>query len=207
MHTKWTRYSKRLFQIASLLSLKSWQKLNGHHIFSNMAVSVVLSICLLALFSGVIGCGYVSTSSYLEHIKSINIPPIEVNDADIAYDNVSQRPFDEVIHEKLTDRFYRKWNDGNDSELTIKIQDYDIKEHGFGPSGNVELLRMSLQVEYQFVDKVRNNMIERRDNHVQIHDFYVVDNRGEPPETVDQAKNLIIEELIEDLYNQLAEQW
>ena len=66
---------------------------------------------------------------------------------------------------------------------------------------------MSLQVEYQFVDRVRNNMIERRDNHVQIHDFYVVENRGEPPETVDQAKNLIIEELIEDLYNQLAEQW
>ena len=207
MGIKWTLYNKRLFQLISL-SVKTLQQRKGHHHhYSNMAVSVVLCLCLLVLFGATTGCGYVSTSSYLEHIKTINVPPIEVNDPDIAYDNVSQRPFDEVIHEKLTERFNRKWNDGNDSELTIKIQHYDIKEHGFGPSGNVELVRMSLQVEYQFVDRVRNNMIERRDNHVQIHDFYVVENRGEPPETVDQAKNLIIEELIEDLYNQLAEQW
>ncbi len=207
MGIKWTLYNKRLFQLISLLSVKTLQQRKGHLHNSNIVLSVVLYLCLSALFSAVIGCGYVSTSSYLEHIKSINIPPVEVNDADIAYDDVSQRPFDEVIHEKLTERFNRKWNDGNDSELTIKIQHYDIKEHGFGPSGNVELVRMSLQVEYQFVDRIRNNIIEKRDNHLQIHDFYVVENRGEPPETVDQAKNLIIEELIEDLYNQLAEQW
>ena len=207
MHTKWTIYNIHSFHLVRLLSLKTWQKHIGLHLHWKFAISVLFSFCLLVLFYGVVGCGYVSTSSYLEHIKSINIPPVEVNDADIAYDDISQRPFDEVIHEKLTEKFNRKWNDGNDSELTIKIQDYDIKEHGFGPSGNVELLRMRLQVEYQFIDKVRNNMIEKRDNHVQIHDFYVVENRGEPPETVDQAKNFIVEELIEDLYNQLAEQW
>ena len=201
MHITRILFNGRLFHIIQILSPKTWIQRSG------IAVSFSLPICLFALFSVVMGCGYVSTSSYLEHIKSINIPPVEVNDADIAYDNVSQRPFDEVIHEKLTERFNRKWNDGNDSELIIKVQDYDIKEHGFGPSGNVELVRMSLQVEYQFIDKVRNNLIEKRDNHVQIHDFYVVENRGEPPETTDQAKNLIIEELIEDLYNQLAEQW
>ena len=207
MRTKWTLYNTRLFHINQIRSSKTWIEREGCLYSWNFKVSILLSFCLFALFSAVIGCGYVSTSSYLEHINSINIRPVEVNHADIAYDNVSQRPFDEVIHEKLTERFNRKWNDGNDSELIIKIQDYDIKEHGFGPSGNVELVRMSLQVEYQFVDKVRNNLIEKRDNHVQIHDFYVVENRGEPPETTDQAKNLIIEELIEDLYNQLAEQW
>ena len=207
MPTKWTLYKTRLLRIGLLPFLRTLRQRNGHNLFSNFVVSVVLSFCLLVLFSPVVGCGYVSTSSYLEHINSINIRPVEVNHADIAYDNVSQRPFDEVIHENLSERFNRKWNDGNDSELTIKIQDYYIKEHGFGPSGNVELVRMRLQVEYQFIDKVRNNLIEKRDNHVQIHDFYVVENRGEPPETVDQAKNLIIEELIEDLYNQLAEQW
>ncbi len=207
MPTKWTLYKLQLHRTGLLPSLQTLQRRNGHHLFSKFAASVVFSFCFLVIFSSVVGCGYVSTSSYLEHIKSINIRPVEVNHADIAYDNISQRPFDEVIHEKLSERFNRKWNDGNDSELTIKIQHYDIKEHGFGPSGNVELVRMSLQVEYQFIDKVRNNLIEKRDNHVQIHDFYVVENRGEPPETTDQAKNLIIEELIEDLYNQLAEQW
>ena len=207
MPTKWILYKTHLVLTGLSPSLETLQQRNDHYLFRNFSVSVAFFFCFLVILSTVFGCGYVSTSSYLEHIKSINIRPVEVNDADIAYDNVSQRPFDEVIYEKLTDRFNRKWNDGNDSELIVKIQDYDIKEHGFGPSGNVELVRMSLQVEYQFIDKVRNNLIEKRDNHVQIHDYYVVENRGEPPETTDQAKNLIIEELIEDLYNQLAEQW
>lgn len=167
----------------------------------------LLCFSLLASLNMIAGCGYVSTSSYLEHIKTIDIPPIEIRDADFAYDNVSQRPFDEVIHEKIIERFNRKWSDGNDAELTVQIQNYEIIEQGFGPSGNVEMLRMSLQVEYQFLDKVRDNLISKTDNHVQIHDFYIVENRGEPPETVDQARNLIVDELIEDLYNQLAEQW
>ena len=203
MRTKWKHNNKYFLSLLPVLYLRTLIKHKLNLPSYNFAFLALLCFGLIGIF----GCGYVSTSSYLEHIKTINIPPIDIQDADIAYDNVSQRPFDEVIHDKITQRFNRKWNDGNDSELTIKIQDYDIKEHGFGPSGNVEMLRMSLQVEYQFLDKVRNNLIERRDNHVQIHDFYVVDNRGEPPETVDQAKNLIIDELIEDLYNQLAEQW
>ena len=207
MRTKWAHYSTHFFHLGSSLFLKAWKKRQECRSYPNFAVLTLLFFSLFVSFTLFTGCGYVSTSSYLEHIKTINIPPIEILDADIAYDNVSQRPFDEVIQGKLIDRFNRKWKDGNDAELTIRIQDYDIKEHGFGPSGNVELLRMSLQVEYQFLDKVRNNLITKSDNHLQIHDFYFVENRGEPPETVDQAKNLIIEELIEDLYNQLAEQW
>ena len=66
---------------------------------------------------------------------------------------------------------------------------------------------MSLQIEYQFVDRVRNDIIDESDNYIQVHDFYIVPNRSEPMETVEQAKGLIVEELIEDLYNQLAEQW
>ena len=207
MRTKWTSYNTIFFRLGSASHLRVWEMKKRYQPHSNFAVIFLLVLGLFVSFSAVVGCGYVSTSSYLEHIRSINVPPIEILDADIAYDNVSQRPFDEVIHEKLIQRFNRKWSDGNDSELTIRIQNYEIKEHGYGPSGNVEMLRMSLQVEYRFIDKVRDNLITQTDNHMQIHDFYVVDNRGEPRETVDQAKNLIIEELIEDLYNQLAEQW
>ena len=168
------------------------------------------TLFMLALpiwLSLIYGCGYVSKSEYLEHIKTIRITPIEILDADFAYDNTTQRPYDEVIHEKLTQRFNRKWRDGNDAEFTMRIQDYNVKEHGFGPNGEVELVRMSLQVEYQFIDRVRNNIIDEADNYIQIHDFYIVPNRAEPMETGEQARNLIVEELIEDLYNQLAEQW
>ncbi len=207
MRTKWTDCNTQSFHLCSIFSVKTWKTEKKSRSYFNFVVLTSFFFSFLASFSLIVGCGYVSTSSYLEHIRTINIPPITIDDPDFFYDNVSQRPFDEVIHEKVIQRFNRKWSDGNDSELTIRIQDYDIKEHGYGPSGNVEMLRMSLQVEYQFIDKVRNNRIAQTDNHIQIHDFYRVENRGEPPETLDQAKNLIVEELIEDLYNQLAEQW
>lgn len=171
-------------------------------------MSKTLYILVLLIWLSVIsGCGYVSKSEYLEHINTIRIPPIEILDADFAYDTTSQRPYDEVIHEKLTQRFNRKWRDGNDSEFTMRIQDYNLIEHGYGPNGEVELLRMTLQIEYQFIDRVRNTIIEESDNYLQVHDFYVVPNRAEPMESPQQAKGLMVEELIEDLYNQLAEQW
>lgn len=207
MSTKWIHNKTLFLYPCSLFSSKTRQTVKRCQSYPNPVFIMLLSICCIISFLVVPGCGYVSTSSYLEHIRSINIPPIDIQDPDFAYDEVSQRPFDEVIHEKLTQRFNRKWNDGNDSELTILIQNYDIKEQGYGPSGNVEMLRMTLQVEYRFLDKVRDNLITQTNNHLQIHDFYIVENRGEPPETLDQAKNLIVEELIEDLYNQLAEQW
>ena len=164
-------------------------------------------LVLLIWLSVISGCGYVSKSEYLEHIKTIRITPVEILDADFIYDDTSQRPFDEVIHEKLTQRFNRKWRDGNDAEFTMRIQDYTVREHGFGPNGELELVRMALQVEYQFIDRVRNNIIEESDNYLQVHDYYIVPNRAEPMETREQARTLIVEELIEDLYNQLAEQW
>lgn len=165
---------------------------------------LTLPILLSLLISG---CGYYSKSEYLEHIKTIRISPIEILDADFAYDNTSQRPYDEVIQEKLTQRFNRKWRDGNDSEFTIRIQDYHLEEYGFGAQGEIEMLRMTLQIEYEFLDRIRNNMIDEANNYIQVHDFYVVPNRAEPMETPAQARSLIVEELIEDLYNQLAEQW
>ena len=164
-------------------------------------------LVLPILLSLIAGCGYVSKSEYLEHISTIRITPVEILDADFAYDNTSQRPYDEVIHEKLIQRFNRKWRDGNDAEFTMRIQDYNVREHGFGPNGEVELVRMTLQIEYQFIDRVRNQIIEESDNYLQVHDYYIVPNRAEPLETGEQARNLIVEELIEDLYNQLAEQW
>ena len=207
MRTKWIHCKTQSFQFDSSFPLNTRKTGKYLRSYLNFALFALLSLSLLASFSVISGCGYVSTSSYLEHIRTIRIEPIEIDDPDFTYDNVSQRPYDEVILEKLRERFNRKWNDGSDAKFTVKILNYDIKEHGFGPSGNVELLRMSLQVEYEFVDNVRKNIIAKTDNHLQIHDFYVVDNRGEPRETLDQAKTLIIEELIEDLYNQLAEQW
>ena len=163
---------------------------------------VLAGLICIGLISG---CGYVFKSANLAHIDTVRIAPIEILDMDFAYDNASQRPYDEVIREKLTQRFNRKWRDGNDSEFTMRIQDFDLREQGYGPRGNVERLRMTLQIEYKFFDKVRNNMIAQTDNHLQVHDFYIVPGRAEPPETLEEAKRHIVDELVEDLYNQIAE--
>ena len=82
------------------------------------------------------GCGYVSKSEYLEHINTIRIAPVEILDAEFFYDEASQRPYDEVIHEKLTQRFNRKWRDGNDAEFTMRIQDFDMRDQAMDPKAN-----------------------------------------------------------------------
>ena len=170
-----------------------------------MSKAMFVLVLLLLSLSLISGCGYVFKSASLEHINTIRIAPIEILDADFAYDNASQRPYDEVIREKLTQRFNRKWRDGNDAEFAMRIQDFDIREHSYGSQGKVEMVRMTLQIEYEFLDRVRNNMIVQTDNHLQVHDFYIVDGRAEPPETIEEAKVHIVDEMVEDLYNQFAE--
>ena len=92
------------------------------------------ALALLLLPLGLIsGCSYVFKSASLEHINTIRIAPVEILDPDFAYDTASQRPYDEVIREKLTQRFSRKWRDGNDAEFTMRIQDFDIREHRLWP--------------------------------------------------------------------------
>ena len=170
-----------------------------------MSKAMFVLVLLLLSLSLISGCGYVFKSASLEHINTIRIAPIEILDMDFAYDNASQRPYDEVIREKLTQRFNQKWRDGNDAELTMRIQNFDIREQGYGPQGEVEMIRMTLQIEYKFLDTVRNNMIAQNDNHRQVHDVYIVPDRAEPPETLEEVKVHIVDELVEDLYNQLAE--
>ena len=170
-----------------------------------MSKAMFVLVLLLLSLSLISGCGYVFKSASLEHINTIRIAPVEILDPDFAYNTASERPYDEVIREKLTQRFNRKWRDGNDAEFTMRIQDFDIREHSYGSQGKVEMVRMTLQIEYEFLDRIRNNMIAQTDNHLQVHDFYIVQGRAEPPETIEEAKVHIVDEMVEDLYNQFAE--
>ena len=162
---------------------------------------------LLILTCFVLGCGYVSTSSYLEHIKTVQIAPVQIEDSDITYDIQSDRPYDEVLQEKLTKRFTRKWRTGNDALLEVTILDYDLREIDFGATNQAEKLRMSLQVDYRFIDRVNDKIIDQDDSYFQVFDFFIVSGRDEEPRTVLQARTEIFEEFVDDLFQQLAEQW
>jgi hypothetical protein len=172
--------------------------------FNTVQVVLAQGTVILAFF--VIGCGYVSTSDYLSHIKSITILPIDIQDPDF-YNDTSGNPHDEIIREALINRFNQKWRDGNDAELNMAILDFDLRPIDYNANNQPEKLRMSLEIEYEFKDRLRNKMIDSKDNYFQIHDFYIVSDRGEPPETLEQAQTRLIQELVNDFYSTLAEQW
>ena len=167
----------------------------------------VLAPVFFMFVCSILSCGYVSTSSYLEHIKTITVSRVDIQDPDIAYDVTSGRPYDEIVRESLNRRFNQKWRDGNDSQLDLTILDYRLEPWSYDANNQPEQFRMSLVIDYTFTDRVRNKIIDRKDNYVQIHDFYVVSGRGEQPETREEAKARLIQELTDDLYSTLAEQW
>jgi hypothetical protein len=161
---------------------------------------------VLLAWGVIAGCGYVSTSDYLNHIKTVTILPVKVEDPDFMMD-ASGNPRDETIREALIQRFNQKWRDGGDSQLDLIIRDYDHRPIEYNVNNQPERFRMLLELEYEFVDRVRNKVIDSKDNYVQIHDYYIVADRGEPPETREEAQAKLIQELVDDLYSSLAEQW
>ena len=66
---------------------------------------------------------------------------------------------------------------------------------------------MSLQVDYRFIDRVNNKIIDQDDSYFQVYDFFIVSGRDEEPKTVQQARTEIFDELVGDLFQLLAEQW
>ena len=168
--------------------------------------SAALVLGALIPICAVLGCGYVSTSDYLSHIKTITISPVEIQDPDFTFDSTGN-PHDEVIRNAFIDRFNQKWRDGNDSQLDVIILDYHLEPYRYDANNQPDQFRMSLEIEYEFRDRIQNKIIDRRDNYFQIHDFYVVSGQGEPPETRAEAQKRLIQELVDDFYSTLAEQW
>jgi hypothetical protein len=145
------------------------------------------------------GCGYVTKSDYLPHIKSIYIMPVE-NQSPLFED-------DEAVTEELRREFRRKWVTGGDSTLRVTIKEFRIEPISFDANNFPEQYRMTLVIDYIFEDNVKKRIIESRRDYVQSHEFYVVQGRGSEPETEEEAKAKLIEELARDLYSNLAEQW
>ena len=166
--------------------------------------SILLGVLILIFV--VSGCGYVSTSDYLSHIKTITISQIEIQDPDFTFD-VAGNAQDEAVRNALINRFNQKWRDGSDARLDIIILDYHLEPSRYDANNRPEQFRMSLEIEYEFRDQKQNKIIDRRDSYVQIHEYFVVQGLGEPPETREEAQKRLVEELVDDLYSTLAEQW
>ena len=167
----------------------------------NFTMNKIIISCLLSLTFSIFGCGYFSTSNYLPHIATTNIPLVTVETPEV------EIGFDEQVTQALRDKFRSKWQEGGDSALTMTIKDYRIDPISFDANNQPEKFRMRLFLDYNFYDNKNNKVIDSKKDYVQIHDFFVVNVTGEEPETKEVATEKLVEELCDDLYNSLAEQW
>jgi hypothetical protein len=150
--------------------------------------------CLL-----IVGCGYVSTSEYLSHIKSINIPMVT--------NRTVEYGLDEEVTKSITDRFRRRWGEGNDLLFTITITDFKYEPIKFDANNFPEQYSLIIKLDYTLEDRIEGKTISDKKDYIQRHDFYVVQGRGEEPENEKTAKERLLRELAEQLYSDLAEQW
>jgi len=161
----------------------------------------LMIFCLISLILSTLSCGYFSTSNYLPHIDTINIPLVTVETPEV------EIGFDEQVTEALRDKFRSKWQEGGDSALTMTIKDYRIGPISFDANNQPEQFRMRLFLDYNFYDNKKNKIIDSKKDYVHTHDFFIVAVRGEEPETREKATEELIDELCDDLYSSLAEQW
>lgn len=145
------------------------------------------------------GCGYVSVSNYLEHIKTIRIPPVQNQ-------TILFQLEDEMTTE-LRSRFNSKWTDGDDAILLVTVHDYEIRPIAYDVNALPERYRMRVVLDYEFRDNVKSKLVDAKRDAEYHRDFYVVTGRGEQPEDEQTARQRLLRDVVDELYYTLAEQW
>ncbi|MBM3212530.1 hypothetical protein FJZ33_09930 [Candidatus Poribacteria bacterium] len=156
-------------------------------------------ILLSLLLAGIIwGCGYISRSGELKHIDSVSIPPIGNETVEYELEN--------NLAEALKQEF-RPWGEGTDSVFTGSIKKYEVIPISWDPSNRPEQYRIFMGMSFVFEDLKRNKVLRNENNYEKTYDFYVVSDRGKPPETLKEAKEKFIREVAEDIVSSIVEEW
>lgn len=159
--------------------------------------------CLILALSFIVftlGCGYKTRSDLLGHIKSVTVSPI-VNDT------VEYGLEDDLADAIRLEFANRQWREGTDSIFTGNIKMYEVLVISLDQNNQPEQYRLVIQMSFVFEDLKRNKILRNESNYEKIHDFYVVSDRGEPTETLREAKDKLIKELSEDLVSSIVEEW
>lgn len=157
---------------------------------------LIILILVSVIFSG---CGYVTGSDLLRHINTVTIPPI-ANES-------TEYGLEEDIGNTIKQEFNRRWGEGADSLFTATIKDYKYLPLSLGQNNQPEQYRLIITMSFMFQDLKRNKIIRDEKNYEKIHDFYVVDGRGKPPETLKEAKDNLIRETAQDIVSSIVEEW
>lgn len=156
-------------------------------------------LCSAAFGILAVGCGYVSESAYLKHVRSVRVPPIR--NQTVLFE------LEDELTTALKTRFQSKWTDGDDAILLVTAHNYEIRPIGYDVNNFPEKYRMLVVLDYEFRDNVKAKLVDAKKDFEFHHDFYVVSGRGEPPEDEATARKRLMTDLVDELYYNLAEQW
>jgi hypothetical protein len=156
-------------------------------------------IILLSLIAFAWGCGYRSRSDLLRHIDSVTVSPIA--------NETVEYGLEDDLADAIRQEFSRHWGEGTDSVFTGAIKMYEILPISLDQNNQPEQYRLVMEMSFVFEDLKRNKVLQNEKNYEKIHDFYVVSDRGEPPETLKEAKQKLIEEAAEDIVSSIVEEW
>ena len=145
------------------------------------------------------GCGYKSRSDLLGHIDSVTVSPIA--------NETVEYGLEDDLGDAIKREFSRHWGDGTDSVFTAQIKMYEILPISLDQNNQPEQYRLMLGMSFVFEDLKRNKIVRNEKDYEKVHDFYVVADRGELPETPKEAREKLIEEVSEDVVSSIVEEW
>ena len=159
------------------------------------------ALLILSLIIFIWGCGYKSRSESLSHLNSVTISPI-------ANETVEYGLEDELV-ESLKTEFSQQsnWSEGTDSVFTGTVKFYQVFAISLDQNNQPEQYRMMLEMIFVFEDLKRSKVLKNEKNYQKIHDFYVVPDRGEPPETPKEARQKLVDEVSEDIVSSIVKEW
>jgi hypothetical protein len=160
---------------------------------------LIRAILVLSFIPFVWGCGYSSRSEKLGHIDSVTVSPIA--------NETVEYGLEDALLKAIRQEFSRHWGEGTDSVFTGTMKMYEIVPISLDQNNQPEQYRLVMEISFVFEDLKRNKILRNEKNYEIIHDFYVVPDRGETPETLEEAKQKLSEEAAEEIVNSIVEEW
>jgi len=159
----------------------------------------VLPILLLITF--VWGCGYKTRSESLRHLNSVTVSPLSNETVEYGLED----DLVDGLKQEFSDQ--GNWGEGTDSMFIGTIKSYEVFPISLDQNNQPEQYRILLGMSFVFEDLKHSEVLRNEKDYEKMHDFYIVPDRGEPSETLSEAREKLIEEVSEDIVSSIVKEW
>lgn len=154
---------------------------------------------LLTVF--ICGCGYKTRSASLSHLDSVTVTPISNETVEYGLET----ELSDALKQEFSDQ--GSWGEGTDSVFTGSIKLYEVYAIALDQNNQPEQYRILLRMSFIFEDLKRNKVLRNEKDYEKTYDFYVVEDRGEPAKTLQEAREDLIEETSEEIVSGIVNEW